>query len=58
MMLFAGPSFSVYDNDGFKTEKGYKSFPPKGYPDFKMGNKNMSSWIGWQGGLSWRYGKL
>lgn len=58
LMLFAGPSFSVYDSDGFQTEQGYKSFPPKGYPDFKMGNKNMSSWIGWQGGLSWRYGKL
>ncbi|SKB49011.1 CarboxypepD_reg-like domain-containing protein [Dyadobacter psychrophilus] len=57
LMLFAGPSFSVYDSDGVQTEKGYKSFPPKGYPDFQMGNKDMASWIGWQGGLSWRYGR-
>ncbi|MCF2497100.1 STN and carboxypeptidase regulatory-like domain-containing protein [Dyadobacter chenhuakuii] len=57
LMLFAGPSFNIYDSDGFQTEKGYKSFPPKGYPDFKIGNKNMTSWIGWQGGLSWRYGR-
>ncbi|MCE7063980.1 LA_2272 family surface repeat-containing protein [Dyadobacter sp. CY326] len=58
LMLFAGPAFSVYNSDGFQPEKGYKSFPPKGYPDFKMGNKNISSWLGWQAGLSWRYGKL
>lgn len=57
LMLFAGPSFTIYDSDGFQTEQGYKSFPPKGYPEFKMGNKNMTSWIGWQGGLSWRYGR-
>ena len=56
-LLFAGPAFSVYDSAGFQIEKGFKSFPPKGYPNFDMGNKNMSSWIGWQGGLSWRYGK-
>ncbi|MCF0039959.1 STN and carboxypeptidase regulatory-like domain-containing protein [Dyadobacter fanqingshengii] len=58
LMLFAGPSFTIYDSDGFQTEKGYKSFPPKGYPDFGMANKDMTSWIGWQGGLSWRYGKF
>ncbi|MCF0060330.1 carboxypeptidase-like regulatory domain-containing protein [Dyadobacter chenwenxiniae] len=57
-LLFAGPAFSLYDSAGFETEKGFKSFPPKHYPNFKMSNKNLASWIGWQGGLSWRYGKL
>jgi hypothetical protein len=57
-LLFAGPSFSIFDGDGAEQKKGYKSFPPKGYPDFDMGNKNLSSWIGWQAGVSWRYGRL
>lgn len=56
LMLFAGPSYSVYDSDGAESRKGYKSFPLTGYPH--LGNGKYTSWMGWQGGVSWRYGKL
>ncbi|MHA4741643.1 STN and carboxypeptidase regulatory-like domain-containing protein [Dyadobacter sp. MSC1_007] len=58
ILIFAGPSFSIFDSDGAETRKGYRTFPISGYPSFDMGNKNLSSWIGWQGGVSWRYGRL
>lgn len=57
-LLFAGPSFSVFDNDGAKSGETYKSFPPGGYPNFDMNKGKLTSWIGWQAGISWRYGKL
>lgn len=56
LLLFGGPSFSIYDADGSERKQGYKSFPPRGYPHFD-GSK-VSSWIGWQAGISWRYGRL
>lgn len=57
-LLFGGPSYSIYDHDGVETGKGYKQFPPSGYPKIDFGSKKVSSWIGWQVGISWRYGKL
>lgn len=57
-MLFGGPSYSIYDSDGVETGRGYKPFPPSGYPAIDMGSKKVSSWIGWQVGISWRYGRL
>lgn len=58
ILVFAGPSFSIFDSDGAESKENYKSFPINGYPSFGMGNKNLSSWIGWQVGASWRYGRL
>jgi hypothetical protein len=55
--LFAGPSFSVYHPDVFEARQGYKTFPVKGYPGFDLSDK-LTSWFGWQGGISWRYGRL
>ncbi|GGM84970.1 hypothetical protein GCM10010967_16130 [Dyadobacter beijingensis] len=57
-LLFAGPSYTIYDGDGAEVKKGYKSFPPSGYPNIRLGSSNVTSWIGWQAGISWRYGKL
>jgi hypothetical protein len=57
-MLFGGPSYSIYDHDGVETAKGYKQFPPTGYPKIDLGSKKASSWIGFQAGVSWRYGRL
>ncbi|OJV15456.1 MAG: hypothetical protein BGO21_31185 [Dyadobacter sp. 50-39] len=57
-LLFGGPSYSIYDNDGIETQRGYKPFPPSGYPKIGFGSQKVSSWIGWQAGLSWRYGRL
>ncbi|PSL21578.1 STN and carboxypeptidase regulatory-like domain-containing protein [Dyadobacter jiangsuensis] len=57
-LLFAGPSYSVFDSDGLEGKKGYKSFPLSGYPNIDLGSKKVTSWIGWQAGISWRYGKL
>ncbi|MCE6991751.1 STN and carboxypeptidase regulatory-like domain-containing protein [Dyadobacter sp. CY323] len=56
-LLFAGPSFSVYQNEVKEKKPGYKTFPPKGYPGFDFSDKLMS-WFGWQAGISWRYGRL
>ena len=49
---------SVERSDGVETGRGYKPFPPSGYPAIDMGSKKVSSWIGWQVGISWRYGRL
>jgi hypothetical protein len=57
-LLFAGPSYSIYDNDGSEPKKGYKSFPPSNYPGVGLGSDKVTSWIGWQAGISWRYGRL
>jgi hypothetical protein len=57
-MLFGGPSYSIYDHDGVETGKGYKQLPPSGYPKIELGSKNATSWIGFQAGVSWRYGRL
>ncbi|WP_353721019.1 hypothetical protein [Dyadobacter sp. 676] len=38
-LLFAGPSYSVYDDDGQEAKKGYKQFPPSGYPKIDLGSK-------------------
>lgn len=57
-LLFAGPSYSVYDGNDSESSNGYKSFPLNGYPQFDLGNGNITSWIGWQAGISWRYGRL
>lgn len=54
LMLFAGPAFSVYDADVPETNPGYKSFPLTSYPG--NSSSNLAWWLGWQGGLSWRYG--
>ncbi|WP_229212642.1 STN and carboxypeptidase regulatory-like domain-containing protein [Dyadobacter soli] len=58
LMIFGGPSYSIYDHDGIETKNGYKQFPPSGYPDIDLGSTKVSSWIGWQLGVSWRYGRL
>jgi hypothetical protein len=56
LMLFAGPSFSVYDADAPDSKPGYKSFPLTNYPAYNA-SSDLAWWLGWQGGLSWRYGK-
>jgi hypothetical protein len=55
-LLFAGPSFSVYQNQETEKKAGYKEFPLN-YPGFDFNDK-LTSWFGWQAGISWRYGKL
>lgn len=57
LILFAGPSFSMYHADQHEVKEGYKSFPLNKYPGFDMGSK-LTSWFGWQGGLSFRYAKV
>jgi hypothetical protein len=54
--LSAGPAFSVYYSDNQEKKPGFRSFPLKDYPSLEMG-KHVSNWFGWQGGISWRYGK-
>lgn len=57
IVIFAGPAYSFYYNDLKESKPGYKSFPPSGYPSAKISDK-VTSWLGWQGGISWRYGRL
>ncbi|NIJ52383.1 STN and carboxypeptidase regulatory-like domain-containing protein [Dyadobacter arcticus] len=57
LLLFAGPSFSIYQNEIEERKSGYKKFPMDAYPGFDL-NETLTSWFGWQAGISWRYGKL
>jgi len=57
-LFFAGPSYTIFDSDGAEAKKGYKTFPLSGYPNIDLGSQKVTSWIGWQLGFSWRYGKL
>ncbi|MCF0070978.1 hypothetical protein LZD49_10885 [Dyadobacter sp. CY261] len=57
-LLFGGPSYTIYDSDGVEQKAGYKSFPISGYPSISLGSDKVTSWIGWQVGVSWRYGNL
>ncbi|WP_439556239.1 STN and carboxypeptidase regulatory-like domain-containing protein [Dyadobacter sp.] len=57
IVIFAGPAYSFYYNDLKESKPGYKSFPPLGYPSNKISDK-VTSWLGWQAGISWRYGRL
>jgi len=50
--LFGGPVFNVYYSNQDVSFTGYrKSFPPKGYRDFRLGN-DVKGWIGWNAGIS------
>ncbi|QRR04130.1 carboxypeptidase-like regulatory domain-containing protein [Dyadobacter sandarakinus] len=56
LLLFAGPAFSFYQyDDDQKLKDGYKKYPAKGYRTYRIADE-MTSWIGWQAGVSWRYG--
>lgn len=57
-LIFAGPAYTIYDHAGAEPKKGYKSFPVAGYPKIGLGSEKVTSWIGWQAGISWRYGRL
>ena len=57
LSLSAGPSYTMMYDKKTEFKTGYKSFPPKTYALLNEG-KNMSSWLGWQVGLSWNYGKI
>jgi hypothetical protein len=57
IVIFAGPAYSFYYSDLKESNPGYKSFPPVNYPSHKVSDK-VTSWLGWQAGISWRYGKL
>lgn len=57
-LVFAGPSYTIYDSDGTEVKQGYKPIPLSGYPNIGLGSQKVTSWIGWQAGISWRYGKL
>jgi hypothetical protein len=53
----AGSAFNFFHGNAGDSLPGYKSFPLDGYPGF--GNQNgKGGWLGWQFGLSWRYGKV
>jgi hypothetical protein len=55
--LFAGPAFSIFNSSQKDFKKGYQSFSDKGFSRFKV-NSTTHAWLGWQGGLSWNYGRL
>jgi hypothetical protein len=55
--LFAGPAFSLFNSSQKEFKKGYDSFSDKGFSRFKI-NSTTNAWLGWQGGLSWNYGRL
>ncbi|KAA0992374.1 STN and carboxypeptidase regulatory-like domain-containing protein [Dyadobacter aurulentus] len=57
LVVFAGPTYSFYYNDLKEPNPGYRSYPPAHYPSSKI-NDTIASWLGWQGGISWRYGKF
>lgn len=57
-LLFAGPAYTVYDPGNAEPARGYKAFPLADYPRIGLGSSKLTSWIGWQAGISWRYGKL
>ncbi|MCE7063255.1 STN and carboxypeptidase regulatory-like domain-containing protein [Dyadobacter sp. CY343] len=56
-VIFAGPAYSFYHNDQKEPNPEYKTYPPGNYPSTKISDK-VSSWLGWHGGVSWRYGRL
>ncbi|TLV04117.1 hypothetical protein FEN17_09295 [Dyadobacter luticola] len=57
LLVFAGPSYSICQNQASLKREGYKSFPIENYPNIRLGDK-LGSWFGWQVGMSWRYGQL
>ncbi|CAG5018086.1 hypothetical protein DYBT9275_05922 [Dyadobacter sp. CECT 9275] len=54
--VFGGPSFTHFYSEQTEAVSGYKSFPLESYAHIKM-NRNTAAWFGWQGGMSWRYGR-
>ncbi|WP_051664129.1 STN and carboxypeptidase regulatory-like domain-containing protein [Dyadobacter crusticola] len=57
IVIFAGPAYSLLYDHQKEGNLGYKSYPPKNYPSSQLSDK-VTSWLGWQGGISWRYGRL
>jgi hypothetical protein len=55
-IVSAGPAFSYYYAGDAESFPGYKSFPLTAYPGFND-DKKKAGWLGWQAGVSWRYGK-
>ena len=57
LSLNAGPSYTLLPGKDIEAIPGYKTFPPRTYALFSMNDK-LSSWLGWQAGISWQYGAL
>ncbi len=55
--LNGGPSFSLFYSKQNEFKSDYQSFDDKGFFRFKV-NHNTQAWLGWQGGMSWNYGRL
>lgn len=55
--ISAGPSFSMFHSKQVDFKEGYQSFGDKGFFHFKV-NQHTQAWLGWQGGLSWNYGRF
>lgn len=57
LRLYAGPALSFDFKRGQTPVDGYAKLPSAGYPHFDFGRSG-TAWLGWQAGLSWRYGTL
>jgi len=56
IQLIAGPAVNFFVPKSNEQQAGYKAFPLNDYPGFSLGGKAVC-WFGWQGGISWRYGR-
>ncbi len=57
LRFYAGPVLSFDFKRNHTSGDGHAELPSAAYPHFNFGRSG-TAWLGWQAGLSWRYGTL